>query len=74
MEPISATAMTFGVILLVISWIYLMVISFEDDFNWGLVTVFLPALSYLYALFDLKKTQGSLLTALLGWVLIIFAL
>lgn len=74
MEPFSATAMTFGVCLLVISWIYLIIIAFKADFNWGLVTVFLPVLSYIYAFFDFKKTQGVLLFAGLGWLLILFSL
>lgn len=74
MDPISATAMTFGVCLLLISWIYLMVISFKTDFNWGLVTLFLPVLSYVYAFFDWKKTQATIWSAGLGWALILFAL
>lgn len=74
MDPISASAMTFGVSLLLISWVYLLVIAFKNDFNWGLVTVFLPALSYLYALFNWQKTQASIWAAVLGWLLIIFAL
>ncbi len=74
MDPISATAMTFGVSLLLISWVYLLIISFESDFNWGLVTLFLPAISYIYALFAWKKTQATIWSAALGWVLILFAL
>ena len=74
MDPISATAMTFGVLLLLISWVYLLIIAFKTDFNWGLVTVFLPVLSYIYAAFDWKRTQATLVSAALGWTLIIFAL
>lgn len=74
MEPISATLMTFGIILLAISWIYLMFIAFEADFGWGICTVFIPVLSYLYACFAWKKTQGSLWLAIGGWAAILLAL
>lgn len=74
MEPISATLMTFGVILLITSWIYLMIVSFEEDFSWGLCSVFIPVLAYLYACFNWRKTQGVLATAALGWVAILLAL
>lgn len=71
MEPVSATLVTFGVLLLLVSWIYLMFIAFEVDFSWGLCTVFVPPLGYLYACFTWNKTQSALWMAILGWVLII---
>jgi hypothetical protein len=71
MDPISAALVTFGVLLLLISWIYLMFISFEADFSWGLCTVFVPPLSYIYACFTWSKTKAALWMAILGWVLII---
>lgn len=74
MDPVSATLMTFGVGLLLVSWVYLICVSFTEDFNWGLCTVFIPVLSYIYACFVWKKTQGALVTAGLGWVAIIAAL
>lgn len=74
MDPFSATAMTFGVVLLIISWVYLMIIAFKTDYTWGLVTVFLPVLSYIYAFFDWQKTQSVIWSAVIGWVLILFAL
>ncbi len=74
MDPISATLMTFGVILLGISWIYLIFVSFEDDFSWGLCAIFLPLLAYIYACFRWNKTQASLWTAAGGWAAILLAL
>lgn len=74
MDPISAFAMTTGVVLLLISWFYLIIISFKNDYNWGLVSIFLPVLAYIYAFFDWKKTQSVIWCAGLGWALIIFAL
>ena len=74
MEPISAVLMTFGVILLAFSWIYLIFISFEDDFGWGLCAIFVPVLAYIYACFNWKKAQGVIAAALLGCAVIILAL
>ncbi len=71
MEPVSATLITFGVILLAFSWFYLMFVSFEEDFSWGLCAIFLPPLAYLYACFNWSKTQSILLLAVLGWILIL---
>ncbi|MBC6905860.1 hypothetical protein DWB84_10365 [Saccharophagus sp. K07] len=71
MEPVSATLITFGVILLAFSWFYLMFVSFEEDFGWGLCAIFLPPLAYLYACFNWSKTQSILLLAVLGWILIL---
>jgi len=55
MDPFSAVALGFGIVLLLTSWIYLGFVSFEDDYTWGLCTVFLPALSYIYACFAWDK-------------------
>ena len=74
MDPISAVLMTFGVLLLLTSWFYLIIISFKEDFSWGLCAVFLPALAYIYACFAWRKTEGVLATAALGWVAVLFSL
>lgn len=75
MDPISTIMLTFGVILLVIGWIQLIITSFDEDFTWGLATVFVPPLSYLYsavAAFD--KTKGTMALTGIGLALVIFAL
>lgn len=73
MEPASATLLTFGVVLLLLSWVLLLIASWKEDYAWGLCTMFLPPLSYLYALARLDKAGDSLLVAVVGWVLIWFA-
>ena len=70
METVSVTMTTFGVILLLASWVQLLFVSFKEDFNWGLSTLFVPPFSYLYALFAWEKAASSILLAVLGWVLI----
>ncbi len=74
MDPVSAVLVTFGVILLVISWFYLIMISFQDDFGWGLCSIFLPAISYIYACFAWNKGKEVIITAALGTGLILFGL
>lgn len=73
MEATSATLMTFGVILLLASWVQLLIVSFKEDYTWGLTTVFLPPLSYFYSLFALNKAGSAVGLSFLGMVLIFFA-
>ncbi len=74
MVATSATLLTFGVVALALSWILLLIASWKEDYAWGLCTMFLPPLSYLYALARLDKAGDALLVAVIGWVLIWLAL
>lgn len=74
MEATTATLMTFGLALLLVSWVLLLIESWREDYAWGLCTLLLPPLSYLYGLFRLDKAGQALLLAVLGWVLLFFAL
>lgn len=74
MEPLTASFITFGVLLLIISWINLLILSFREDFTWGLSTLFVPPLSYAYSLFALDKAGASVALALIGWLLIFMGL
>ncbi|TGD74269.1 hypothetical protein E4634_09105 [Mangrovimicrobium sediminis] len=74
MEATSATLLTFGVATLAISWILLLIASWKEDYAWGLCSVFLPPLSYLYGLARLDKAGDALLVAVFGWILIWLAL
>lgn len=66
MEPISSLLVFFGAATLLISWVYMIIISFKTDYAWGFMTIFLPPLSYLYGLFNLGKTWEVLGLALVG--------
>lgn len=70
MDAASATLLTMGSAALLTSWILLMITSWQEDYAWGLCTLFLPPLSYLYALSRLDKAGESLLVAVVGWVFI----
>lgn len=74
MDAISSTLLMFGLVLLLISWIQLIIVSFRNDYSWGLTTLFLPPISYIYGLFSWEKSQSSIYLAMLGWVLILISL
>lgn len=73
MEATTATLVTFGAVALLASWVVLLIESWKEDFAWGLCTLFLPPLSYLYALARLDKAGDALMLAAAGWILIWFA-
>ena len=73
MEPVVAALSTFGGICLIASWILLLIVSFRTDFVWGLATLFVPPLSYIYSVFALDKAGSAVLLAILGWILIYFS-
>ncbi|MCB1679890.1 MAG: hypothetical protein KDI16_14495 [Halioglobus sp.] len=70
MEATSATLLTFGLAALLLSWIVLLITAWKEDYTWGLCTIFLPPLSYLYALARLDKAGGAIALAVLGWLVI----
>ena len=70
MEATSATLLTFGLAALLLSWIVLLITAWKEDYTWGLCTIFLPPLSYLYALARLDKSGGAIALAVLGWLVI----
>jgi hypothetical protein len=70
MDATSATLITFGAAALLTSWVLLLIVSWQEDYAWGLCTLLLPPLSYLYALARLDKAGQSLLVAVVGWFLI----
>jgi hypothetical protein len=66
----SATLLVFGLALLLSSWVLLLITSWKEDYAWGLFTLLLPPLSYLFALFKLDKAGQSILLAIAGWTCI----
>ena len=70
MDAITASLTTFGVVTLLASWVLLLIVSWQEDYAWGLCTLLLPPLSYLYALARLDKAGQALLLAAAGWILL----
>ena len=70
MEASSSFLMTLGAASLLISWILLLITSWQEEYAWGMVSLLLPPLGYGYALFRLDRAGASLSCALLGWILI----
>tara|TARA_R110002072_G_scaffold31556_21_gene97166 strand:+ start:7419 stop:7640 length:222 start_codon:yes stop_codon:yes gene_type:complete len=71
MEATTAALTTFGIASLLVSWILLLIVSWKEDYTWGLCTLFLPPLSYLYSLAHLDKAGGVLALAVAGWAMIL---
>lgn len=70
MEATSASLLTFGLAALFASWVVLLVTSWKEDYAWGLCTLLLPPLSYLYSLGRLDKAGQPLLLAAIGCILV----
>ena len=70
MDAITASMSTFGAAALLVSWVLLLIVSWREDYAWGLCTLLLPPLSYLYALARLDKAGQALLVAAVGLILI----
>ncbi|MEE4110286.1 MAG: hypothetical protein V2I24_13110 [Halieaceae bacterium] len=73
MEPTSAMLLTFGIAILLVSWILLLITAWRDDYAWGLFATLLPPVAYIYGLFRLEKAGQPLLVAAVGCVFIILA-
>ena len=58
---------------LLASWVLLLISSWKEDYAWGLCTLLLPPLSYLYAVFRPDKAGQAVLLALGGVALILLA-
>ena len=70
MEPLSATILTFAALVLLASWVLLIIAASDDDFTWGLCSVFLPPLAYFYALFRWEQGGDAVKLAFLGVILL----
>lgn len=70
MDAGTATLVTYGAAALLTSWVLLLIVSWKEDYAWGLCTLLLPPLSYLYGLFRLDKAGQAILVAVVGWILI----
>ena len=73
MDATTATLMTFGLAALLASWVVMIIVAWQEDYAWGLCTLLLPPLSYLYGLARLDKAGQALLLAAIGWILIFLA-
>ncbi|MDJ0878253.1 MAG: hypothetical protein QNI86_06550 [Halieaceae bacterium] len=73
MEATNSLLMVLGVAVLLASWVVLLIASWKEDYSWGLCTVLLPPLSYIYALFRLDKAGEAISLAVVGWILLFLA-
>ena len=73
MESVHALLMTTGIVALILSWVLLLIYSTREDFTWGLFTVLLPPISYLYGLFRWNVAKAPILFAIAGCVLLLLS-
>ena len=73
MEATSSLMMVLGVAALLASWVVLLIASWKEDYAWGLCSLLLPPVSYIYGLFRLDKAGEALALAAVGWILLYLA-
>ena len=73
MEATTAAMVTFGAAALLVSWVLLLIVSWKEDYTWGLCTLLLPPVSYCYAVFRPDKAGQPVLVAIIGVLLIALA-
>jgi hypothetical protein len=73
MEATTAAMVTFGAAALLASWVLLLIVSWKEDYTWGLCTLLLPPVSYCYAVFRPDKAGQAVLMAIAGVLLIALA-
>lgn len=73
-DSLPALLTFFGAALMLVSWVYMIIISFKDDYAWGFMTVFIPPLGYLYGFAALGKAWEAEALGILGIVLILFGI
>ena len=73
MEPNNAVFFVFGCAALLTSWVLMLIVSWKEDYAWGLCAVLVPPLAYLFGLTRLDKAWESIAVAAVGWFLIFAA-
>ena len=74
MEAYNAYLMFLGVSCLLVSWAWLLITAWKEDYAWGMFSLLLPPIGYGYAFFRLNEAKETLILAGLGWLLIILGL
>ena len=72
MEPTNAVFFVFGCAALLTSWVLMLIVSWKEDYAWGLSAVLVPPFAYLYGIARLDKAWESIGLALVG-VFLVFA-
>lgn len=70
MEPLASAFTVFGLVILVASWIQLLELAFSEEFSWGMCSLFVPPLGYLFACAQWDKAKEPIVIAVLGWTLL----
>ena len=69
MDQVPVILVFMGVAVMALSWIYMIIVAFKDDYSWGLCSVFLPPVGYFYGLFSWSKSWEFELMAVIGFLM-----
>lgn len=56
--------------LAVVSWVLLLIVSWKEEFAWGMCSLLLPPVGYGYAFFRMDKASSVIAFAAAGWIMI----
>ena len=70
MEASSSFLITLGTASLLVSWVLLLIVSWKEEFAWGMCSLLLPPVGYCYAFFRMDKASSVIALAAAGWIMI----
>ena len=70
MEASSSFLITLGTAALLVSWVLLLIVSWKEEFAWGMCSLLLPPVGYGYAFFRMDKASSVIAFAAAGWIMI----
>lgn len=70
MEASSSFLITLGSVSLVVSWVLLLIVSWKEEYAWGMCSLLFPPLGFGYAFFRLDKAGAVIAFAVAGWIMI----
>ena len=70
MEASSSFLIPLGSVSLVVSWVLLLIVSFKEEYTWGMCSLLFPPLGFGYAFLRLDKASSVIAFAAAGWIMI----
>jgi hypothetical protein len=55
-----------GVLIQLVSWVLILIMAFNDEFLWGLLSLVIPPVAIIYVIVHMEETKYILLTFLCG--------
>lgn len=70
MEASSAFLITLGSASLLVSWVLLLIVSWKEEYAWGMCSLLLPPVGFGYAFFRLDKARAVIAFAAAGSIMV----